>query len=334
MRIGLILPLLATAAALAAPPAESPTSQPAALTPGDHVRSIEVEGRSRSYLLHVPPKFQADKPTPVVLVFHGGRTNARIMAGFCGLNDKADEAGFLAVYPNGQGRNNQLYFNTWDHRGGLLADDVEFTSKILDDLAETAKIDTNRVFATGISDGAMMCYLLAARLSDRIAAIAPVSGTLEVDDIRLRRPVPILHFHGTADKFVPFDGPTTTWQKGLRMLPVEPAILQWVKLDGCPVQPALTALPDTARDGTTVTKKVYGPGTGGAEVVLYVIEGGGHSWPGRTASGRTGFAAGAAMEVLLGKSTRNLSANDLIWEFFQKHPMSSPPPHRSQAGQG
>jgi polyhydroxybutyrate depolymerase len=268
----------------------------------------------------VPPGYDAAKPTPVVLILYGGQTNAQIMQGFCGMDKKADAAGFLAVYPNGQGRNNRLHFNTWG-RKGLLADDVKFVAALLDDLSGAAQVDANRVFATGISDGAMMCYLLAAELSDRIAAIAPVSGTLAIEKINLKRPVPVLHFHGTADKFVPFEGPTTAWQRGLRMLPVEEEIQTWAKLDGCPEASQPTALADTAHDGTTVTRKVYGPGKGGAEVVLYFIEGGGHTWPGRQATGRTGFAAGEAVEMLLGKSTQNLSANDLMWEFFQKHPM-------------
>jgi polyhydroxybutyrate depolymerase len=93
------------------------------------------------------------------------------------------------------------------------------------------------------------------------------------------------------------------------------------RLDGCPEKPEVTKLPDTAHDGTAVTRTTYGPGKDGAEVVLYEIEGGGHTWPGRQPAGRTGFAATGPVEMLLGKSTMNISANDLIWEFFQKHPL-------------
>ena len=202
----------------------------------------------------------------------------------------------------------------------MLADDVKFTARLLDDLATVVRVDPKRVFATGISDGAMMSYMLAAELSDRIAAIAPVSGTLAIAKINLKRPVPVMHFHGTADTYVPYDGPRTAWQRGLKMLPVEEAIKAWAKLDGCPDQPKVTSMPDTAKDGTTVTKLVYGPGTDGAEVVLFVIKNGGHAWPGRAAAGRAGFAPGGLVEKRLGKATMNLSANDLMWDFFVKHP--------------
>jgi polyhydroxybutyrate depolymerase len=159
----------------------------------------------------------------------------------------------------------------------------------------------------------MMVYRLAAELSDRIAAIAPVSGTLCVEQPNPKRPVPVIHFHGAADTIVPFNGPNGRTPRFLKFQSVDSTVRTWAKLDGCPEEPKITKLPDTAKDGTTVTRKVYGPGKEGAEVVLYVIEGGGHTWPGQE-----------PMVGFLGKSTKNISANDLIWEFFQKHPMKAP----------
>jgi hypothetical protein len=130
-----------------------------------------------------------------------------------------------------------------------------------------------------------------------------------------------MHFHGTADTFVPFNGPDVRTPKFMNMKSVEDSVRMWVNLDGCPEKPETTKLPDTAKDGTTVTRKVYGPGKDGAEVILYVIEGGGHTWPGQNPI--VGF---------LGKSTGNIVANDLIWEFFEKHPMKAVPAGTSAGG--
>ena len=207
------------------------------LTPGDHTRTLQVDGRERSYLVHVPPKYDPKKPTPVVLVLHGAGTNAQIMVRFCGMNKKADEAGFVAVYPNGTGTAGLfLTFNS----GGFRArwprarpNDVTFVAKLLDDLATVVNVDPKRVYATGMSNGGMMCYRLASELSDRIAAIAPVSGTMAITDYKPKRPVPVMHFHGTADYIVPFNGPKGT-PKFLTFKSVEETIRLCAKANGCP----------------------------------------------------------------------------------------------------
>jgi polyhydroxybutyrate depolymerase len=285
------------------------------LTPEDQTRTITMGKLERTYLVHVPPKYDRNTPVPVVLIFHGGASNAEQMVRFCGLNVTADEAGFLAVYPSGSGRlPAALTWNGGNCCGYAAAqniDDVAFVRAILDDLAAAAKIDTKRVYATGMSNGAIFCYRLADELSERIAAIAPVSGTMGSETCHPARPVPVIHFHGTADEFVLFGG--GAGPKSLsktNFFSVEHTIRQWVKADGCPEQPTITKLPDKAHDGTTVTRKSFGPGKAGAEVVLYVVEGGGHTWPGRT-----------PRLDLLGKSTKNISANDLMWAFFKKHPL-------------
>ena len=181
------------------------TAEPT-LAPGDHTRTVKTEGRERSYQIHIPAKYDSKSPLPVVLALHGAAMNGPMMAAFCGLNKKADEAGFITVYPNGTGIG---IFPIWN-AGGIttkdLTDDVAFIRALLDDLARVLKVDSKRVFATGMSNGAMMCYRLAAELSDRIAAIAPVAGTMAIEKANPTRPVPIIHFHGTADTFVPFNG--------------------------------------------------------------------------------------------------------------------------------
>ncbi len=284
------------------------------LTPGEHSRVVTADGRTRSYVVHVPPGYLPEEPTSVVLAFHGAGLNARMMMLISGLNKKADEAGFVAVYPNGTGLANLVL--TWNS-GGLpesiterKPDDVAFTAALLDDLAEVVNVDAKRVYATGMSNGGMMCYRLAAELSDRIAAIAPVCGTVAIEPWKPTRPMPVMHFHGTADRIVPFDGPAKPMPQFVSFKSVEETIRLCVTANGCRQKPETVQLPDTADDGTTVVRSTHAPCRKGAEVVLHTIEGGGHTWPGQPPPNR-----------FLGKSTKDIAANDLMWEFFERHPM-------------
>lgn len=252
---------------------------------------------------------------PWVHVWIGGRYPSFVMRGR--KLPEPDEAGFIAVYANGTGRfERMLTWNAGNCCGYAMrnnVDDVGFVRTLLDDLASAAKIDQDRVYATGMSNGAMISYRLASELSDRIAAIAPVAGPMGTETCIPKRPAPVMHFHGTDDEFAAFQGgPGPKSISQTDFYSVEHSIEAWVKANGCPAKPTITKEPDRADDGMTVTRKTYGPGRTGSEVVLLVIESGGHTWPGREP--RIGR---------LGKSTRDISANDLMWEFFQRRPRSS-----------
>jgi polyhydroxybutyrate depolymerase len=237
--------------------------------------------------------------------------NANVMAGFCDLNRVADQQGFITVYPNGTGIRD--LFLTWNAGGrngwgGFnQTDDVTFIGKILDELPWMVNVDTRRVYATGMSNGAMMCYRLASELSDRIAAIAPVAGTLAIDKLCCRRPISVMHFHGTKDKLVPFEGPTGEAHRKFQFKSVPETIRQCIEANGCSKEAAEELLPDRAEDGMRVKKLAHNHGKKGAEVILFIVEGGGHTWPGEPAP------------QIIGPSTRDISANELIWEFFQRH---------------
>ena len=288
--------------------------EPAALRPGDHSRSLAVDGVERGYLVHVPLHYDPAVAMPVVLAFHGGGANADNMVAFSGLNGKADQAGFIVVYPAGSGRlPRMLTFNAGNCCGHAAArgiNDVAFTRLLLDDLERIANVDRRRVFATGMSNGAMMCYRLAAELSDRIAAIASVAGPMGTKDCRPGRAVSVMHFHGDADEFAPFKGGRGRGPSGTDFYSVQHSIDAWVAANECQPTPRTTPLPDRANDGTNVKEIRYDSGRDGAEVVLVVIEGGGHTWPGREPRLRA-----------LGTSTQDISANDMMWEFFQQHPL-------------
>jgi polyhydroxybutyrate depolymerase len=283
---------------------------PEPLGPGDHFRTMELEKQKRTFWIHVPPGYDAKKPTPVVLALHGATMSAKIMESFSALSKKADEAGFIVVYPNGTGPGPLLL--TWNS-GGFAPfigagkpNDVAFLGKVLDDVEELLNVDKKRIYATGISNGAMMCYRLAAELSERIAAIAPVAGTIAAEKYEPKRQVPVLHIHGTADKLVPYEGANPKVAAIMKFSSVEDTITACVKCNGCSSEAKTTELP-MPNDKFKVVRKSYA-GKEGALVILYVVEGGGHTWPGRPVGGG-----------ILGPYTMNLCANDVIWEFFSRH---------------
>ena len=282
----------------------------AALTPGDHVRQIVVGERKRTYIVHVPEGYDAKKTTPVVLALHGAGMNGSMMVWFTGLNKTSDAKGFVVVYPSGTGPGS---FLTWN-AGGLIGrfkdervDDVDFIRKLLDELTTLVNVDEKRVYACGMSNGGMMSYRLAVELSDRIAAIAPVGGTMATDIGNPKRAVPVMHFHGTKDEIVPYGPPIGPAPTFASLKGVEDSVLTWVKSNGCDENAQSDTL---SKDGDKmkVTRRTYRGGKDGADVVLVAIEGGGHTWPGRQLP--IGF---------LGRSARNISANELIWDFFQKY---------------
>jgi polyhydroxybutyrate depolymerase len=286
-------------------------AETASLGPGDDLRTLIVDKQKRTYWVHVPPGYDAKKPTPVVLALHGATMPAKVMEALSGLSKTADQAGFIVAYPNGAGANPIL--QTWNSGGfaPLIAlgkpNDVEFIGKVLDDLEARLNVDTKRVYATGMSNGAMMCYRVAAEMSDRIAAIAPVCGTMAVDKYEPKRPVPVLHIHGTADNLVPFEGPNSTVASIVKFRSVEETIAVCVKRNGCATEAKTTELP-MPRDKYKITRRAYEGCKDGAEVILYVVDGGGHTWPGRA------FGGG-----ILGAYTLNMQANEVIWDFFRRH---------------
>lgn len=285
--------------------------QTEALGPGDHKRVLTVDELKRPYLIHVPPAYDPKKPAAVVLALHGAMMDAKIMESFTGLTKTADKHNFIVVYPNGTGPAG--LYQTWNagffpgelHKKN--ADDVKYLGKVLDDLPGVLNINPKRIYVAGLSNGGMMAYRVAAEMSERIAAIASVAGALVLEKYEPKRPVPVLHFHGTKDTFVPFNGSGKKTAASLRFPSVEETIRACVKANGCSEKAAEAEI-EMKADKIKVTRKTYADARRNAEVVLYIIENGGHTWPGMT------FAP-----AFLGLSTKNISANELIWEFFQKH---------------
>lgn len=275
---------------------------------------LSAGGLERNYVLHFPAGKTSAIGLPVVLVLHGGGGNAENIARTTRWNDKSDREGFVVVYPNGTGRF-QNRFLTWNsgnccgYARENSVDDVKFLGALIDVLKTKYKVDRDRIFVTGLSNGAMMTYRAACELSAEIAAIAPVAGALNLA-CHPKDPVSVLVFHGTADEHVLYEG--GQGKKQVDPTPrvdasVASAVNFWVKADRCSATPVeKTRGKIVSRDYTGCTK--------GTEVKLFTIIDGGHAWPG-----------GAKGSPWADEPTREISATDEIWAFFKAHPKSKIP---------
>jgi polyhydroxybutyrate depolymerase len=274
-------------------PLEDCTGRPA--RSGDSVMSLTVGAVERSARVHVPSAYDPTKPTPVVLNFHGSSSNALQQELFTQLNAKADAAGFIAVHPEGLGGS----FNAGtccEPATSDGVDDVAFVRALIDLLEVELCVHPKQVFATGMSNGAEMTHRLACELSDRVAAIAPVAGGDLTVTCAPSRPISVLAFHGTADTEVPFEGDA-------EHPPIPQTIADWVERNDCE-----SATRETFQKGDS-TCTTHDACAQGVEVTLCTIMDGGHTWPG-------------GLDIpFLGKTTHDLSANDAMWEFFQRHPL-------------
>lgn len=279
----------------------------------DRTITLDIGGRARSAILHVPPSAVEGVPMPLVLLLHGGGGNGAQAQRAYGMDAVADREGFLVAYPNGTGRVGSLF--TWNAANCCSyayennVDDVGFLRALVDEIERTYPIDPRRIYATGMSNGAMMTYRLGCQMADRLAAIAPVAGALNEQSCTPSDPLPVIVFHGTDDRHVPYDGgvgPDTLYPRVDQ--PVSYAISFWVDRDRCVTPPAT----ETSPSGNIITE-TYGGGIRGSEVVLITIRGGGHAWPGGTGS------------ITGDVPTQEISASELIWAFFARHPKADAP---------
>jgi polyhydroxybutyrate depolymerase len=285
----------------------------------DYSSSILSRGLQRTYDVHVGAGYDANKPTPLLIVLHGGGGNGQGMIKLTGFNAVADENNFIVVYPDGfekhwnDGRAVQSYSAQTQN-----IDDVGFISALIDHLSGEYNIDAKRVYATGISNGAFMSNRLGCELSNKIAAIAPVAGNMPANIAPVcapTRPISALIINGTEDPLVPWSGGYAHFGqvKLGEILSVEETVKIWVDNDKCPSSPIVAQLPDKdPSDGTTVSTETYKGCADGAEVVLYKVEGGGHTWPG---------GLQYLPRLIIGRTSRDFNASEVIWQFFSQHPM-------------
>lgn len=275
----------------------------------DYSLSLRFQERTRTYQVHLPPQYRRGGSFPLVIVLHGGGGNASIIEWMTGFTQKADQEGFIVVYPNGTGKlpRNFLTWNGGNCCGYALEndiDDVGFIQALITKLTKQVSVDRRRIFITGISNGGKLAYNLACRLSDIIAAIAPVAGSLDIPDCRPQKPVSVIIFHGTADESLPYDGglPKKIYDKRLRVdNSVASAVSFWKEQNGCG---------DFSRNERgSIVHDVYNQCRDGSALELYTIKNGGHAWPG-----------GKKVSERGDEPTQEISATDVIWNFFKNHP--------------
>jgi polyhydroxybutyrate depolymerase len=272
--------------------------------PGDYRFSFVHGGITREYLVHVPKSYRG-KPTPLLIALHGGGGDADFQADDSKyrLISKSEEAGFIAVFPNGYSRFPNGMLATWNAGsccGGAQkndVDDVGFIREVIARVERQAKIDAKRVFATGMSNGAMMSWRLACEAPE-IRAIAPVEGTDNTKTCNPARPVAVIEFHAADDPNVPFNGGVGVGPSRTDFVSVPATQAKWVQLDRAdPSSGRVLSVPGARCD-------LHRARPGGAPVELCVTDTGGHSWPGGgTQQGRK-------------QPSMAISANDLMWSFF------------------
>lgn len=270
----------------------STTPLPSTLSPGTtKTLSFMFGDYNRTYSIHIPQIYDSNKLTPLVIMLHGFSADILLAQSYF-PTDKSDKEGFIIVYPKGIGLGWNVAFGFGEAYKNNM-DDVGFMRELIYRIEQIYKVDSNRIYVTGFSAGAMLAYLLGAELSDEIAAIAPVAGSIgghaneTASPLRIiaspSQPVSVIVFMGTSD-------PNYYGAKvdifGFSSLSVHDSVAFWVEHDGCSKIAQNTT-------GNPV-KSVYSNGLKGTEVVLYTLIGGGHEWPSNAA--------------------------DIIWDFFKNHP--------------
>lgn len=279
--------------------------------------SMQSGGIERTYRIYVPSKLA--QPAPLILVLHGGggSGSGQELLTKGGFNRIADREGLIILYPDGVDRN-------WnDGRAGVKSraftdntDDVGFLTALVEKISREHGIDRQRVFVTGMSNGGFMSFRLACDAAGTFLAAAPVVAGLSVDigpRCKPRRPVSIAILDGTEDPLVPWNGGYVSAlgiKRGQTWSAVQ-SYEKWIELDGCAVrfdEPELDKQPD---DGTSLLRHRAVNCAAGAEVRLYEIRGGGHTWP---------RGARYLGELFVGRISQELDGNEEIWAFFKSVP--------------
>jgi polyhydroxybutyrate depolymerase len=261
------------------------------------VESIIVDGRARSYLLHLPPE---PKGRPLIIALHPLGSNPMLMEAMTSFSPMSDREGFIVAYPEGT-KSSDTGVRSWNAhfccRDAVAegVDDIGFLSVLVDEMK--ARYSVSGVLVTGFSNGGMLSHLAGIKLGDKIQAIAPVAATLgrETVEQTVRTPVPVLIVHGDSDRLVPF-----AERDDSRFLPVSEVVGYWVRENKCAPGPEVEETPE-------LKVERYRPRGNGAEVQLYLVKNAGHVWP------------GSRVHMRNEPDPRALDASALIWAFFRSH---------------
>lgn len=264
-------------------------------------KSLDHDEMERSFLLYVPDTYSSEEAAPLVFNFHGYTSNAYDQMHYGDFRSIADTAGFILVHPQGTKLDGKTHWNVGGWTMASTTDDVGFTKAMIEAISKEYNIDQERIYATGMSNGGYMSFLLACQLSERMAAVASVTGSMTpqtFNSCQPKHPIPILQIHGTADEVVPYQG--LIWTQSIKQV-----LDYWTEFNNCTIKSETYTLPDRdPEDGSTVSKSQYNVCDNGALVTHYKVNGGGHTWPG---NGKKK------------KGTNNdFNAAQTIWEFFSE----------------
>lgn len=280
------------------------------LSYGQYLQGLTMnhDGEVREYDIFIPPGYTSSEQVPLVLNMHGFNASSESQATYSEFNQIADTARFIVVYPQGLVRTIDTGQTGahWNAYFGTEVDDKGFLIRLMDQMIADYYIDESRIYATGWSNGGYMAYRLACEVSDRLAAVASVTGTMVFQQLPNCDPsnaVSVLHIHGTNDKTVNYNG-------SARSVGVPEVISTWLNNNNCSSSNVMEInLPDLdPNDSSTVSKFEYNKCTLNSDVHLYKVSGGGHTWP------------GASLERPdLGPTNQDIKASAVIWEFFRLH---------------
>jgi polyhydroxybutyrate depolymerase len=271
--------------------------------------SIVSSGETREYLLHVPESYDPAQPTPLIISLHAGATWPAHQKNLSRWNRLADDHGFIVVYPSGT----PVVLNlarVWRTTPENVMKDIQFISALIDTLEAAYNIDPARIYANGMSLGGGLAFALSCTPSDRIAAVGLVAAaqSLPSDWCSGTRPVPMMAFHGDADPIVPYGGgPLGDPFNPVR--PVYPPVRDWVASQAERNRCATDVVESTP--AADVRRIEFQDCAGGADVVLYTLLGGGHSWPGGKPPPRW----------RVGATNTSIDATSALWAFFREHPL-------------
>ena len=290
--------------------------------------SITHDGIERDYILYVPEIYDGSTAVPLVLNFHGFGSSASQQMFYGDFRDIADTEGFLLVHPEGTTFIGNQFWNVGFPGISSTIDDVGFTEALIDELATLYTIDLDRVYATGMSNGGFMSFLLACQLSEKIAAVASVTGSMTqdtFDDCNAQLPTPVLQIHGTEDDVV-------LYNENNLSLPIPDVISYWVDHNNCETTPTTTTLPDLdVSDGSTIEYSVYEDGDNGITTEHMKVIGGGHTWPGSVLnSAGTNQDIDASMEIWLFFSRYDINGLLSTNNYENKHVSIYPNPTQSK----
>lgn len=264
--------------------------------------SMPSGGREREYSLHVPAGYDGSRPVPLVISMHGAGLWPAAQMMITRWNEVADSVGAIVVYPSairGGGPTGWLATGS-----APSTPDIRFIDELIDTLSARYRIDSSRIYADGLSNGGGMAFVLSCTLSNRIAAVGMVGPAhlLPFTACKDSTPVPMMHIHGTDDKAAPYAG-GGSWVTRQAFANIPRWVASWARRNKC------NAASRDSNITPNVVRRSYDRCADGADVVLYTIHGGGHTWPGGT----------PLAEPFLGATSSEMRASLELWRFFDQH---------------